>query len=362
MILNVSSRTDIVHYYTPWFLERLREGRAIVPNPEVPDHAMELDLSPESVQGIVFCSKDYRPLLPHLARLAGKWPVYCHYTITPYGRDVEPGVPDVRESMATLRELSRIIGRERVAWRYDPVLVNGAYPVQRHMRDFTAMAGILAPFISLCVFSFVDLYGKVRRAMPDLMPVSTRDMDTLAAWFGQTAQRLGFPIQTCGPAPDYTRFGIGHSGCITAALLGKAWGLCLGRARPGNRRRGCGCMATVDIGPTTHAGPDASTATPAAGRAGRLRQSRIRLRPCSSEAWRTIQSQSAAGTEAGSARYGSRASGRPGGRRPGQGNRGHPGPAPRTAHIPFSGNALSLPSACRNFSFRRKFRVIRSAP
>ena len=58
MILNVSSRTDIVHYYTPWFLERLREGRAIVPNPEVPDHAMELDLSPESVQGIVFCSKD----------------------------------------------------------------------------------------------------------------------------------------------------------------------------------------------------------------------------------------------------------------------------------------------------------------
>ena len=62
MILNVSSRTDIVHYYTPWFLERLREGRAIVPNPEVPDHAMELDLSPESVQGIVFCSKDYRPL------------------------------------------------------------------------------------------------------------------------------------------------------------------------------------------------------------------------------------------------------------------------------------------------------------
>ena len=137
MILNVSSRTDIVHYYTPWFLERLREGRAIVPNPEVPDHAMELDLSPESVQGIVFCSKDYRPLLPHLARLAGKWPVYCHYTITPYGRDVEPGVPDVRESMATLRELSRIIGRERVAWRYDPVLVNGAYPVQRHMRDFT---------------------------------------------------------------------------------------------------------------------------------------------------------------------------------------------------------------------------------
>ena len=74
MILNVSSRTDIVHYYTPWFLERLREGRAIVPNPEVPDHAMELDLSPESVQGIVFCSKDYRPLLPHLARLAGNGP------------------------------------------------------------------------------------------------------------------------------------------------------------------------------------------------------------------------------------------------------------------------------------------------
>ena len=33
MILNVSGRTDIINYYTPWFLKRLEEGFIDVRNP-----------------------------------------------------------------------------------------------------------------------------------------------------------------------------------------------------------------------------------------------------------------------------------------------------------------------------------------
>lgn len=248
MILNVSSRTDIVHYFTPWFLNRLREGRVVVPNPEVPHLAAELGLTQKSVQAIVFCSKDYRPLLPHLSRLLKDWPLYCHFTITPYGRDIEPGVPSVRESMATLREMARLIGHRSIAWRYDPVLINGTYTVGRHLRDFAAMAAELAPFIDRCIFSFIDFYGGVRRSLPGLLPVTPKDMDTLAAGFGQTARRCGFPIQTCGPAGDFSRFGIGPSGCITADILEKACGLCFEGLKPGHRRRGCGCVQTVDVG------------------------------------------------------------------------------------------------------------------
>ena len=33
MILNVSGRTDIVAFYTPWFINRLKEGYVDVRNP-----------------------------------------------------------------------------------------------------------------------------------------------------------------------------------------------------------------------------------------------------------------------------------------------------------------------------------------
>ena len=248
MILNVSSRTDIVHYYTPWFLERLREGRAIVPNPEVPDHAMELDLSPESVQGIVFCSKDYRPLLPHLARLAGKWPVYCHYTITPYGRDVEPGVPDVRESMVTLRELSRIIGRERVAWRYDPVLLTRDYTIERHFETFDYLCGKLAGHVDRCIFSFVEIYRKLQFNMPELIVMSIDDMDRIAAGLGRIAATHGILLQTCGTDIDWSRYGIRPSGCMTLKMLGSANGIAFKPRKHKGQRSGCHCIESRDIG------------------------------------------------------------------------------------------------------------------
>lgn len=47
-----------------------------------------------------------------------------HVTITGYHGDLEPGLPDKREVIESLREISSVIGRENVYVRYDPVLLN----------------------------------------------------------------------------------------------------------------------------------------------------------------------------------------------------------------------------------------------
>ena len=161
MIINTGGRTDTVQYFSDWLLKRFAEGYVLSRNPLFPDKVTRWELDPEVVDCVVFCSKNYRPILPRIREITDRFPAYCHYTITAYGRDVEPGVPDIEESMETLAELASIVGPKRVAWRYDPVLLTKTYTIERHKDTFARMAERLAPHIDRCIFSFVEMYKKV---------------------------------------------------------------------------------------------------------------------------------------------------------------------------------------------------------
>lgn len=110
MIINTGGRTDTVQYYTKWLLRRFSEGYVLVRNPLFPHKVNRYELTPDKVDCVVFCSKNYKPILPHLHEITDRFNTYFHYTITAYGRDVEPGVPSIRESMDTLIELSNLVG------------------------------------------------------------------------------------------------------------------------------------------------------------------------------------------------------------------------------------------------------------
>lgn len=127
MILNTGGRTDTVQYYADWLLRRFREGYVLSRNPLFPHKVTRYELTPEQVDCVVFCSKNYAPILPRLHEITDRFPTYFYYTITAYGRDIEPGVPSLEASMETLLQLSRQVGRQRLAWRYDPVLLTANY-------------------------------------------------------------------------------------------------------------------------------------------------------------------------------------------------------------------------------------------
>ena len=103
MIINTGGRTDTVQYYSEWLLNRFREGYVMSRNPLFPGTVVRYELDPSVVDCVVFCSKDYRPILPGLNEITDRFNTYFHYTITPYGRDVEPGVPPIEESIDTLK-------------------------------------------------------------------------------------------------------------------------------------------------------------------------------------------------------------------------------------------------------------------
>ena len=100
-------------------------------------------------------------------------------------------MPSIEQSMETLIELSRQVGKGRVAWRYDPVLLTRDYTIQRHLETFDRMARVLAPHIDRCVFSFVEMYKKLRFNMPELIPLSVEDVDELARGLGSIAATYG---------------------------------------------------------------------------------------------------------------------------------------------------------------------------
>ena len=129
MILNTGGRTDTVNYFSEWLLNRFREGYALSRNPFYHDVVNRIELTPETIDIVEFCSKNYRPILPRLHEITDRFNCHFHYTITAYGKDIEPNVPSIDESIGTLKELSAMVGKEKIIWRYDPVLLTDKYTI-----------------------------------------------------------------------------------------------------------------------------------------------------------------------------------------------------------------------------------------
>lgn len=248
MILNTGARTDIAQYYSEWLLKRFEEGFVYSRNPLFPHKVTRYALSPDTIDLVLFCSKNYAPLLPRLHEITDKYRTYFHYTITAYGKDIEPGVPSIDESIETLIALSRQVGKEKIAWRYDPVLYTDTYTLAAHAETFAHIASRLAPYIDRCIFSFVELYKKLRINMPEIRPFSENDTLSLAQTIGKLAARYGIRVQTCGTNGDYTQYGIEKSGCATLEILGKANGCEFKDVKHKGLREGCHCVESRDIG------------------------------------------------------------------------------------------------------------------
>lgn len=250
MIISASRRTDIPAYYSEWFFRRLREGCFCVRNPVSPRRVSRLSVSPETVDGIVFWTKNPIPMLSRLSELE-PYPYYIQFTLTGYGRDIEPGLPDKRGALIpAFQRLAEQAGAERVVWRYDPILISGRYSAEYHMRAFGEIARSLRGCTRRVVISFVDVYAKNRRALQALEAAAPDDgqIRTLAAAMSAAAAENGMQIFTCAEQADLSAYRVRHGSCVDRELLGRLNGCRLKEKRDRNQRGACGCMESVDIG------------------------------------------------------------------------------------------------------------------
>lgn len=246
MILNTGGRTDTVNYFSEWLLNRFAAGYAYSRNPFHPDVVNRIDLNPRTIDVVEFCSKNYRPILSRLHEITERFNCHFHYTITAYDKDIEPNVPGIDESVETLRDLSAQVGKEKIIWRYDPVLLTGKYTIEQHFATFDYMAGRIAPYVSRCLFSFVVWYKKLH--LPELQPISGRQKELIAKGLGEMAAKHHLYIQTCGTKESYEQYGIHHSGCMTRAVYEHSLGLHFKKVAERGNRPGCRCMESRGLG------------------------------------------------------------------------------------------------------------------
>ena len=188
-------------------------------------------------------------MLPRLDELAD-YMYYFQFTVTPYDRELETGLPQKESVIETFRRLSDRIGPKRVIWRYDPILFSQSMDVQYHLHGFEAIAKRLASCTQTCVISFVDLYQKTRRNLRETTArePSADEITGLASGLASIASSYGIRIQTCAERIDLEPMGIRHGRCIDRMLIEELLGCRLEVAKDRNQRPECGCVQSVDVG------------------------------------------------------------------------------------------------------------------
>lgn len=250
MIISASRRTDIPACYAGWLINRLRAGYVLVRNPMNPRRISKIALTPDVVDGLVLWTKNPLPLIPYLDELSA-YPYYFQFTLTGYGRDIEPGLPDKkRVLLPAFKHLAERTCKKRVIWRYDPIFFSNKYTPEYHLSCFEKMAAELENYTECCVISFMDNYRNTRRNEKQLAAVNVGDeaLHSFAAQLFKIATRHGIKLQTCAESMDFADIGITQSACVDKALLEEIGGFKLNVKKDANQRAECCCAGSIDIG------------------------------------------------------------------------------------------------------------------
>ena len=204
MIINTGQRTDIPAFYADWFANRLREGFVCVRNPYNPNQVSRYRLDPSVVDVIGFCTKNPAPMFRYMDLLKD-YGQYWFVTITPYGRDIEPNVPDKHRLLEVFKRLSDRTG------------TNAVYP-------------------------------KVRKNFPEASEVTKDQRLALGKSIIELASSHGMTVKPCAEGDELAAYGADCGGCMRIDDYEKAIGKRLNAPKKKGARAECACYLSCDIG------------------------------------------------------------------------------------------------------------------
>lgn len=242
-------RTDIPAFYSQWLINRIKAGFVLVRNPYNPIQVTKYSLSPDVVDLMCFCTKNPGPMISCMDILK-PYGQYWFVTITPYGKDIEPNVPDKKSVIEDFKRLSHIVGINSMGWRFDPILIDDQHTVEWHISEFEKIASELSGYTESCIISFVDIYKKVQENFPEAREVSKTDQLVLGKELIKIAAKYGMDVRPCGEGNELSQYGADCSGCMTVKTFETALGCQLNvPQRKINQRKGlCACILGIDIG------------------------------------------------------------------------------------------------------------------
>ncbi len=227
VIVSASRATDIPAFYADWFFYRLRKGYSAWINPF---NNKKGYVSYQDTQFIVFWSKNPKPLLEHLDELDKRnIGCYIQYTLNDYEDDgLEKNVRPLAERIDTFKRLVERLGKERVIWRFDPLVLTepggrAAITTDVLLDKIEHIGDQLKGYTEKLVFSFADIatYRKVKHNLKEsninYVEWNEPDMVDFAKRLVELNKKWGFTLATCGEKIDLP--GVVHNSCIDHDLI-----------------------------------------------------------------------------------------------------------------------------------------------
>lgn len=248
MIINTGQRTDIPAFYSKWFINRIREGYVLVRNPYYPSLVTKFLLNPDVVDVIGFCTKNPRPMFKYLDELK-PFGQFWYISITGFDKDIEPNVPSIDQVIEDFKFLSYKVGKNAIALRYTPIIINEKYTLQRHIDTFEYITSKLEGYTSLAAFGFVDIYDKLKRNHPEIIDCDDSLKIIIAKEFLKIANKHHMELRLCSKEKWLSSYGIDVNGCMRLEDYERAIGFSLTPTKKMEARRGyCTCYLSNDIG------------------------------------------------------------------------------------------------------------------
>lgn len=245
MILSVSNRTDIVAFYSEWFMNRYNSGYVDVRNPFNPKLVNRIYF--DNVDLIVFCTKNPLPILDKIKFIDKK--ILFQVTITPYNKDIEPDVISKKEIIKAIKELSDIIGIDNLYIRYDPIFLSNKYDINYHIKAFGKLCSLLNGYTKKIIVSFIDQYKNVKNNMNTLniREFTEEDYKLIGENFSKIAKKNNMIVQTCFENRNLCEYGFTKGECLSHELAYKITGKSY-KNWTARKERLCNCVEMVDIG------------------------------------------------------------------------------------------------------------------
>ena len=242
MILNISGRTDIVAFYSNWFMNRYKDGYVDVRNPFYKQLVSRIYF--KDVDLIVFCTKNPIPMLDKIELI--NIPIIFQVTLTPYKNDIEPNVIAKNKIIESIKVISKKIGQENIYVRYDPVFISKEYSLDYHIKAFTKLCSLLNGYVNKIIIFFLDNYKNVQKNQNVIKSVSFKESDyeAIGKNFSKIARENNMTVQTCFEKHNLVEYGFLNSACLSKNLALKI----TGKKFKKWKARNCNCVEMVDIG------------------------------------------------------------------------------------------------------------------
>ena len=260
MIISASYKTDIPTFYGEWFMNRLRAGYCKMVNP-YSQQIYTVNLTPESVDGFVFWTKNIGPFLKYLVEVKSiGYPFIVQHTITGYPHDLEYRVIEYSHTIDHMKAVAGLYGPDIAVWRYDPIMISSLTPSDWHLHNFEKLARSLEGATNEVVVSFAQIYKKTRRNMDwaareygftwsEHETKSACLVRQLMSELAEISRSHGMFLKICSQKTFHTLGLTAEARCVDAERLEKVSGKTIvDKVELKGNRKECGCFASKDIG------------------------------------------------------------------------------------------------------------------